>query len=82
MAKMRIHEFAKEIDRQSADVIACLEEFGVEGKKSSSSIEEDMQEKVKAKLTGAAPAKKETAAPEKKEQAQAPAQEKNGAASA
>ncbi len=80
MAKMRIHEFAKEIDRQSADVIACLEEFGVEGKKASSSIEEDMQEKVKAKLFGPAAVKAEAPAEEKKEPVQAPAREKNEAA--
>ena len=80
MAKMRVHEFAKEIDRQSADVIACLEEFGIEGKKASSSIDEDMQEKVKAKLAGSAAPKKDAPAEEKKENVQAPAQEKNEAA--
>ena len=33
MAKMRIHEFAKEIEKSSGEIIACLEELGVEGRK-------------------------------------------------
>ncbi len=64
MAKMRIHEFAKEIDRSSGDIIACLSDMGIEGKKASSSIEDDQQEKVRAKLLG----KPAQAAPEQKKQ--------------
>ena len=38
MAKMRIHELAKELGAQSKDIIAVLTSLGVEGKTASSSI--------------------------------------------
>ena len=41
MAKMRVHELAKEIDKTSKDIITCLERAGVEGKTASSSLEDD-----------------------------------------
>ena len=48
---MRISEFAKEIDMQSKEVIAILEENGIEGKKAQSSIDEDQIALVKSKLS-------------------------------
>ena len=47
MAKMRIHEFAKELDMPGKDVIAILEKIGEAGKTVSSSIDEELQEKVR-----------------------------------
>ncbi|MBQ5415498.1 MAG: translation initiation factor IF-2 N-terminal domain-containing protein, partial [Firmicutes bacterium] len=44
---MRIHEFAKELDMPGKDVIAILEKIGEAGKTVSSSIDEELQEKVR-----------------------------------
>ena len=54
MAKMRIHEFAKELGVASKDIIVCLEEFGETAKSAQSSIEDDLQLKVKNRLQGTA----------------------------
>ncbi len=50
MAKMRVHELAKEIDMESKDLIALLEEAGIEGKKAASSLEDDQVELVRKKV--------------------------------
>ena len=50
MAKMRVHEIAKEIDVTSKDVLACLEEAGISGKTASSSLEDDQIGLVKKKF--------------------------------
>ena len=47
MAKIKIHELAKELDRQSRDVLAFLQEKGVEAKAAQSTIEEDAAELVR-----------------------------------
>ena len=47
MAKIRIHELAKELEKQSKDILGFLQEKGVEAKSASSSIEEDMAETVR-----------------------------------
>ncbi len=52
MAKMRIHEFAKELGVSSKDIISCLDKFGEKGKSAQSSIEEDLQSKVRTEFTG------------------------------
>ncbi|MBQ7587908.1 MAG: translation initiation factor IF-2 [Lachnospiraceae bacterium] len=44
---MRIHEFAKELDMPGKDVITILEKIGEAGKTVSSSIDEELQEKVR-----------------------------------
>ncbi|MCR4684287.1 MAG: translation initiation factor IF-2 N-terminal domain-containing protein, partial [Lachnospiraceae bacterium] len=75
MAKMRVHELAKEIDMESKDLIALLEEAGIEGKKAASSLEDDQVELVRKKVgkkavktaKAAAPAEEGAAAPEKEE---------------
>ena len=41
MAKMRVHELAKELDRQNKEILAFLQEKGIEVKSVSSSVEED-----------------------------------------
>ncbi|MCR5357871.1 MAG: translation initiation factor IF-2 [Lachnospiraceae bacterium] len=56
---MRIYEFAKELDVTGKDIVAVLEELGEGTKTASSSIDDDMQEKVKAKLKGSSGEKKE-----------------------
>ena len=56
MAKMKVHELAKEIGKQSKDVIAFLQDKGIEVKAAQSSLEEDAVSMVR-KVFGAAPAK-------------------------
>ena len=51
MAKMRVHELAKELDRQNKEVLAFLQEKGIEIKSVSSSIEEDVIALVKRHFT-------------------------------
>ena len=41
MAKMKVHELAKELGIQSKDVIAFLQEKGVEVKAAASNVEEE-----------------------------------------
>ena len=41
MAKIKVHELAKELDRQSKEIIAFLQEKGIEAKAAQSSVEED-----------------------------------------
>ena len=68
MAKMKVHELAKELDKQSKDVIAFLQEKGIEVKAAQSSIEDDAVDMVRKAFGGkaapeAAPAPKADAAP-------------------
>ena len=63
MAKMKVHELAKELDIQSKDVITFLGEKGIEVKAAQSSIEDDAIEMVKKKFGKAAP---KTEAPKQK----------------
>ena len=66
---MRIHEFAKEFDMAGKDIVAILEEMGESGKTSSSSIDDELQEKVRKKLNKGADKKApkaEAPEPEKK----------------
>ena len=41
MAKMRVHELAKELDKQSKEIMTFLQEKGIDVKAASSSIEDD-----------------------------------------
>ncbi|MDE6748446.1 MAG: translation initiation factor IF-2 [Lachnospiraceae bacterium] len=50
MAKMRVHELAKELDKQSKDIIAFLQDKGYEIKAAQSSIEEDAIDLVRQKF--------------------------------
>ena len=50
MAKMKVHELAKELDRQSKELIAFLQEKGIDAKVAQSSIEEEAIELVR--MTG------------------------------
>ena len=48
MAKMKVHELAKELEIQSKDVITFLQEKGIEVKAAQSSVEEEHVAMVKA----------------------------------
>ena len=47
---MRVHELAKKLDHTNKEILAVLEELGVEGKSHTSSIEEDLVHKIEKKL--------------------------------
>lgn len=47
MAKMKVHELAKELDKQSKEILAFLQEKGIEAKAAQSSIEEEAIKLVK-----------------------------------
>ncbi|MCR5738155.1 MAG: translation initiation factor IF-2 [Eubacterium sp.] len=66
MAKMRVHELAKELDIKSADIVAALGEKGIEVK-AASSIEDDNIMFIKTKFGNGA-AKSEEKAEEKTEE--------------
>ncbi len=53
MSKIKVHELAKELEKQSKEVIAFLQEKGIEVKAAQSSVEEDAAEMVR-KAFGAA----------------------------
>ena len=53
MSKIKVHELAKELEKQSREVIAFLQEKGIEVKAAQSSVEEDAAEMVR-KAFGAA----------------------------
>ena len=66
MAKIKVHELAKEIDMASKDLISVLNDMGIEGKTASSGLEEDQAEAVRKKYTKKAPVEpKVEAKPEK-----------------
>lgn len=48
MAKIKVHELAKELDRQSKEIIAFLQEKGIEVKAAQSSVEEDAASMVRS----------------------------------
>ena len=41
MAKIKVHELAKELELQSKDILSFLQEKGIEAKAAQSSLEED-----------------------------------------
>ncbi len=60
MAKIKVHELAKELDKQSKDILSFLQEKGVEAKAANSSVEEDVANMVRKEF-GKAQAPKEEA---------------------
>ncbi len=52
MAKMKVHELAKELNIPSKEVLNFLQENGLEGKVAQSSMEDDMVEKARKQLGG------------------------------
>ena len=83
MAKIKVHELAKELELQSKDILSFLQEKGIEAKAAQSSLEEDAaalvrnslgKKKAAAPAAQKAPVNAENAKPAE-EKAQAPAGE-------
>ena len=47
MAKIKVHELAKELEVQSKDILGFLQEKGIEAKAAQSSIDEDASQLVR-----------------------------------
>ncbi len=72
MAKIKVHEIAKEFDIKSSEVIEVLASMGIEGKAPASGLEDDQAEALRKKLSGKkTPAEKAV----KAEKAEKPAKE-------
>ena len=52
MAKVKVHEIAKEFDIKSSEVVAILAGMGIEGKAPASGLEDDQVEALRKKLSG------------------------------
>lgn len=52
MAKVKVHELAKEVNRQSKEILAFLQEKGIEAKAANSSVEESGAELVRKAFGG------------------------------
>ena len=73
MAKVKVYELAKELDKQSKEIIAMLQDKGIEVKAAQSSVEEDVAEMVRSAFGAKkAPAQAEEK-PASKEAPKAPA---------
>ena len=70
MAKIKVHELAKELELQSKDILNFLQEKGIEAKAAQSSLEEDAAALVRNSLGQ----KKATAAPAVEKEATAKAE--------
>ena len=70
MAKIKVHELAKELELQSKDILNFLQEKGIEAKAAQSSLEEDAAALVRNSLGQ----KKATAAPAVEKEAPAKAE--------
>ena len=74
MSKIKVHELAKELEKQSREVIAFLQEKGIEVKAAQSSVEEDAAEMVRKAFGAAKKADvKAEVKPEAKEEAKSEA---------
>ncbi len=60
MAKIKVHEIAKELDKQSKEVIAFLQDKGIEVKAAQSSLEDDAAAMVRGAFGGKKVTSKET----------------------
>lgn len=58
MAKIKVHELAKELDKQSKEVIAFLQSKGIEAKVAQSSVEQEAADLVRREFGGKAAAAK------------------------
>ena len=50
MAKIRVHELAKELERENKEIIAMLQKLGVEAKSHMSAVEDEDAEKLRAQF--------------------------------
>ena len=62
MAKMKVHELAKEVEMQSKEIIAFLQDKGYEVKAAQSAVEDDAIALVRSRFGKSAAAKAEDAA--------------------
>ena len=76
MAKIKIHELAKELDKQSKEVLAFLQEKGIEAKAAQSTIEEDAAQMVRKHFAKPVPEAKAPAEEKAPAEAKAPVEEK------
>ncbi len=53
MAKIKVHELAKELNKQSKDILAFLQEKGIEAKAAQSSLEDEAAQMVRKAFGGA-----------------------------
>ena len=67
MAKIKVHEIAKELGNQSKEVIAFLQDKGIEVKAAQSSLEEDAAAMVRKAFGGAVEAKEQEAVKKEEE---------------
>ena len=66
MAKIKVHEIAKELGKQSKDIIAFLQDKGIEVKAAQSSIEDNVADMVREAFNGLAKKEASTGAGEDK----------------
>ncbi len=72
MAKMKVYELAKELDKQSKEIVTFLTDKGVDVKSHMSTIEDDAINMVKAAFGGKAEAPKAEAPAKEEKKAEAP----------
>ena len=72
MAKIKVHELAKELDKQSKDILGFLQEKGIEAKAAQSSIEEDAAQMVREAFGAAKGASRKEDKAEKAQPAKEP----------
>ena len=75
MAKIKVHELAKEVDKQSKEVIAFLQNKGIEVKAAQSSVEEDAAQMVRKAFAQKSEAAKPEPEISEKEAVKAPVSE-------
>lgn len=66
MAKIKVHEIAKELEKQSKDIIAFLQDKGIEVKAAQSSIEDNVADMVREAFKGTVKKEASTGAGEDK----------------
>ena len=76
MSKIRVYELAKQLEKESSDILAVLEKMGIEGKKPASGIEEEEAAKVR-EYFNPAPKKEEKKVEEKKPEVKKPEAKKH-----
>ena len=72
---MRVHELAKQLNKESKELISWMKDNGIEGKTASSSVDDDIIAKATAAFAGGAPAEEKKPAKASKTK-EAPEEEK------
>ena len=68
MAKIRVHELAKELEKENKEIIAVLQELGVEVKSHMSAVEDEAAGKIRGLFASGKTAKKTEKAASKEEE--------------